>query len=120
MLASTKHLLNVKCGWELFLHPLLLTTTWHYFTGGETEALRREGTQLIFLSAIGVLSPSLCLGKPGLCPGHSEVPKDKHKHRWQVTSQRHFKQGLPVKDGKMRIWAEGITCAKALGLEELS
>lgn len=39
---------------------------------------------------------------------------------WYVTSQRHFKQGLPVRDGRMRVWAEDVTCAKALGLERLS
>lgn len=117
MLTATKPLLSVKCGWGPFLGSSLLTTTWHNFTGGETEALGREGTQPVFLSAIGALRPSLSLGKPGLCPGHSEVPRDKHKPKWQVTSQRHFKQGLPVKDGKMRVWAEGIVCAEALGLE---
>lgn len=112
MLTATKPLLSVKCGWGLFLCPLLLTTIWHYFAGGETEALGREGTQLVFLSAIGILRPSLC-------PGHSDVPRDKHRPKWQVTSQRHFKQGLPVKDGRMRVWAEGIICAEALGLERL-
>lgn len=79
----------------------------------------RGGTQQLFLSAIRVLSPSLCLGKTGLCSGHSEVPRDKQTHmaggipqtpQWEV----------PVKEERMRIWAELTTWAKALGLERLS
>lgn len=91
-----------KCQVWLGAFSALLTAT--YFISGETEALR-EGTQQLFLSAIRVLSPSLCLGKTGLCPDHNEahlaggIPETL---QWE----------LPAKDRRMRVWAEVITWAR--------